>query len=187
MGTLILAVTTLFLYSLGTALQTLVFRGRIKQNHSLTSLIGILALVSHGTLIWTIIPEPSTLNFGFFPASLLISWFVVLFLVILNNFKPIQFLFLAIYPLAAITVVFVLAFHSPPHYVSQHNWGMLAHIALSITAYSLLRSPRCRHCWFTCRTDNSSETTTAWWCVTCRHCKQWNHCCLSYSGPASLS
>ncbi|MGQ7275551.1 cytochrome C assembly family protein [Marinobacter sp. V034] len=137
MGTLILAVTTLFLYSLGTALQTLVFRGRIKQNHSLTSLIGILALVSHGTLIWTIIPEPSTLNFGFFPASLLISWFVVLFLVILNNFKPIQFLFLAIYPLAAITVVFVLAFHSPPHYVSQHNWGMLAHIALSITAYSL--------------------------------------------------
>lgn len=137
MGTLILAVTTLFLYSLGTALQTLVFRGRIKPNRSLTSLIGVLALVSHGALIWDIVADHTSLNMGFFPASLLISWFIVLFLLVLNSRKPMQFLFLAIYPLAALTIVFVLAFHSPPHYVSQNNWGMLAHIALSVTAYSL--------------------------------------------------
>ncbi|WP_111497458.1 MULTISPECIES: cytochrome C assembly family protein [Marinobacter] len=137
MGTLILAVTTLFLYSVGTAFQTLIFRGRIKANSNLTSLIGVLALASHGALIWDRIPQTSMINMGFFPASLLISWFVVLLLLILNSRKPLQILFLAAYPLAALTVVFVLIFHSPPHYVSQSNWGMLAHIALAITAYSL--------------------------------------------------
>ncbi|PWG74220.1 cytochrome C assembly protein, partial [Enterococcus hirae] len=48
MGTLILAVTALFLYSVGTALQALHFRGRITSNLAITTLIGVLALISHG-------------------------------------------------------------------------------------------------------------------------------------------
>lgn len=137
MGTLILAVTTLLLYSLGTTLQTLIFRGKLENNPSLTLVIGLLAISGHGALLWHTIFRDSAINLGFFPASLLISWVVVVFLVALNHFKPMQTLFLAAYPLAGLTVVFLLTFHSPPHYYSEHNWGMLAHIVLSVTAYSL--------------------------------------------------
>ncbi|MEC7432706.1 MAG: cytochrome C assembly protein, partial [Pseudomonadota bacterium] len=44
MGTLILAVTALFLYSVGTALQALHLRGKVHSNLAVTTLIGVLAL-----------------------------------------------------------------------------------------------------------------------------------------------
>lgn len=136
MGTLILAVTTLFLYSLGTVLQTLFFRGRLQSVTSLNTLIGLLGLVSHGTLIWETLIEPAAINLSFFHASLLISWLVLLLALVVSALKPAQILFLAVYPLAAASVLMTLIFHGPPHYVG-HNWGMLSHVALSITAYSL--------------------------------------------------
>ena len=51
MGTLILAVTSLLLYSVGTALQALSFRGRVHTSIAITTLIGLLALTAHGLLI----------------------------------------------------------------------------------------------------------------------------------------
>ncbi|MEX0605415.1 MAG: cytochrome c biogenesis protein CcsA [Marinobacter sp.] len=137
MGTLILAVTTLFLYSIGTALQALSFRGRVNTSVAIVTLIGALALTSHGVLIWETVRSQGAFNLGFFQSSVLISWLIVALLLILNLRKPVQSLFLCAYPLAAITVIFILTFHSPPRFVAQDNWGMLSHIALSVTAYSL--------------------------------------------------
>ncbi len=137
MGTLILAVTTLFLYSIGTALQALSFRGRVHTSIAIVTLVGTLALTSHGALIWDTIQSHGALNFGFFQSSVVISWLIVALLLILNLRKPLQNLFLCIYPLAGLTVIFNLIFHSPPRFIAEDNWGMMSHIALSITAYSL--------------------------------------------------
>lgn len=137
MGTLILAVTTLFLYSIGTALQALSFRGRVHTSVAITSLIGLLALISHGLLIWQTVHDDGGFNLGFFQISVLISWLIVLLLLALNLRKPVQSLFLAIYPLAGLTIITVLIIHAPPRFVSDDNFGMLSHVALSITAYSL--------------------------------------------------
>ena len=56
MGTLILAVTALFLYSVGTALQALHLRGKVHSNLAVTTLIGVLALIGHGLSL----PRPYT-------------------------------------------------------------------------------------------------------------------------------
>ncbi|WP_404368797.1 inner membrane protein YpjD [Marinobacter sp.] len=137
MGTLILAVTTLFIYSLGTALQALSFRGRVHLNAGIVTLVGSLALISHGALIWETVRSQGAFNLGFFQSSVLISWLIVALLLALNLRKPVQSLFLAVYPMAALTVLVALVFHAPARLVPQDNYGMLAHIALSVTAYSL--------------------------------------------------
>ena len=138
MGTLILAVTSLLLYSIGTALQALSFRGRVHSSIAITSVIGVLALISHGLLIWQTVHHSSGFNLGFFESSTVISWLIVAMLLALNLRKPVQSLFLGIYPMACLTIISVLIDTTPPRLVADNNYGMLSHIALSITAYSLL-------------------------------------------------
>lgn len=137
MGTLILAVTTLLLYSVGTALQALSFRGKVHTSVGVITLVGFLALTSHGALIWETVRSQGAFNLGFFQSSIIISWLIVALLLLLNLRKPVQSLFLGVYPGAALTIVFALIFHAPPRFIAQDNWGLLAHIALSVTAYSL--------------------------------------------------
>jgi ABC-type uncharacterized transport system permease subunit len=137
MGTLILAVTTLFLYSIGTALQALSFRGKVHTGKPVITLIGILALISHGALIWETVRSQGALNLGFFQSSILISWLIVTMLLALNLRKPVQNLFLIVYPIAGLSISFTLIFSAPPRFISSDNWGLLSHIALSVTAYSL--------------------------------------------------
>ena len=137
MGTLILAVTSLFLYSVGTALQALHFRGRVQSNIAITTLIGVLALTSHGLLIGQTVHHDGGFDFSFFKSSVLISWLIVFLLLGLNLKKPVQSLFLGVYPLAGLTIILALVTHGPSRLVSEQSYGMLSHIALSVTAYSL--------------------------------------------------
>ncbi|MDX1754453.1 MAG: cytochrome c biogenesis protein CcsA [Marinobacter sp.] len=138
MGTLILAVISLFLYSVGTALQALSFRGRVHTSPAITGLVGVLALIGHGLLIWQTVHHDGGFDLGFFQSSVLISWIIVALLLALGIRKPVHNLSLAIYPLAGITILVLLATPSSPRLVADDNYGMLSHIALSITAYSLL-------------------------------------------------
>lgn len=137
MGTLILAVTALFLYSVGTALQALHFRGKVESNLAITTLIGVLALTGHGLLIAQTVHLDGGFDLNFFKSSILISWFIVFLLLGLNLSKPVQSLFIAAYPIAALTIVMALVTHAPSRLVPEQNYGMLSHIALSVTAYSL--------------------------------------------------
>jgi len=137
MGTLILAVTSLLLYSIGTALQALSFRDKVQTSAAITSLIGLLALTSHGLLIAQTVHRHGVFDFGFFQSSVLISWLIVFLLLGLNLRKPVQSLFLGVYPLAGLTIIMVLITHASSRVVPDYSYGMLSHIALSITAYSL--------------------------------------------------
>jgi ABC-type uncharacterized transport system permease subunit len=137
MGTLILAVTSLFLYSVGTALQALHLRDRVHSNLAVTTLIGVLALVSHGLLIAQTVHHDGGFDFGFFKSSVLISWLIVFLLLGLNLRKPVQSLFIGVYPMAILAIIAGLITHMPSRVVSDENYGMLSHIALSVTAYSL--------------------------------------------------
>ncbi|MDX1597019.1 MAG: cytochrome c biogenesis protein CcsA [Marinobacter sp.] len=137
MGTLILAVTSLFLYSIGTALQALSFRGRVHTNEAITMLIGLLALTGHGLLLGQTVYQEGSFDFSFFQSSVLISWLIVFLLLGLSLRKPVQSLFLGAYPLAGLTIILSLITHTPSRLVPEDSYGMLSHIALSVTAYSL--------------------------------------------------
>lgn len=137
MGTMILAITSLLLYSLGTTIQALVFRHHLRYHWGLNATIGLLALVAHVMLAGQLVWVHGELNMSFFRASLVISAGLVALLLLLSWHRAARNLFLAIYPLAAVTIMTALIFHAPPRYVQQLGVGMLAHITLAITAYCL--------------------------------------------------
>lgn len=137
MGTLILAVTTLLLYSIGTALQAQAFRGKLSPERSISGWVGVLALIAHGALSWELVWQRNGLDFGLFPASVVISALVVALLLLITWRKPLQSLFLAAYPLAALTVIASLILDAPSQTLVEPSAGLLAHIVLSVTAYSL--------------------------------------------------
>lgn len=138
MGTLILAVTTLLLYSIGTSLQTLALRGKLAADTLSGHWAGLLALVSHSALAWELIRQPEGLDFGLFPVSVAISALIVgILLATALRKKAMLSLLIAVYPLAALTVVASLLLDTPPHELFRPTVGLLAHIVLSVTAYSL--------------------------------------------------
>ncbi|OZB20662.1 MAG: cytochrome C assembly protein [Marinobacter sp. 34-60-7] len=137
MGTLIIAVTALFLYSVGTALQALQFRGRVQSSRTTTLLIGVLALIAHGLIVAQTVYHDGGFDLGFFRSSALIAWLLVFLLLALSLTKPVNSLFLAVYPIAAASIVAALIPHSTGRLVSEESYGMLSHVALSVTAYSL--------------------------------------------------
>ncbi|WP_372964793.1 inner membrane protein YpjD [Marinobacter sp.] len=137
MGTLILAVTALLLYSVGTALQALHFRGKVETSLAITTLIGVLALTGHGLLIAQTVHLDGGFDLSFFKSSVLISWLIVFLLLGLNLTKPVGSLFLGAYPIAAATIILALITHTQSKLVPDQSYGMLSHIALSVTAYSL--------------------------------------------------
>jgi len=109
----------------------------VQSNLALTTLIGVLALIGHGLLIAQTVHLDGGFDFSFFKSSVLIAWLIVFLLLGLNLSKPVGSLFLGAYPLAAATIVMALITHTPSRLVPDESYGMLSHIALSITAYSL--------------------------------------------------
>lgn len=136
-STLILAVTNLLLYSIGTALQLLVWRKQLTHHRRLTLSIGMLALLTHTALSSQLVWRNDQLNLGLTEAFVVVSGIAVALLLALNLRKPLELLFLAIYPFAGLTIIAALALQTPPRYVNDAATGMLAHITLSITAYAL--------------------------------------------------
>jgi ABC-type uncharacterized transport system permease subunit len=132
MGTLILAVTSLLLYSIGTALQALHFRGRVQSSLTMTTLVGMLALVGHALLITQTVHHDGGFDFSIVRSSLIISWLITFLLLGLNLTKPLQNLLLGVYPLAGMTIIVALAAPMPSRLVPEHSYGMLTHIALSV-------------------------------------------------------
>lgn len=138
MGTLILAVTTLLLYCVATSLQALAFRGKLPADRRASGWLGLLALISHAALAWDLTWKQGGMDLGLFPASVVISALVVALLLFITwQKKPLQSLFLAAYPLAALTIIATLALDAPPHALVEPTAGLLAHVVLSVTAYSL--------------------------------------------------
>jgi len=137
MSTLILAVTTLLLYSLGIIQQTLVIRGRLSDSQRTSLSIGLLGLLAHGALVVDLIWTQAGLSMSVFESVVLVSALVVAFALALTVARPIQSLLLIIYPLAVAAILVTITFSARPQFVDQAAYGVLTHVALAITAYSL--------------------------------------------------
>lgn len=137
MSTLILAATTLLLYSLGIIQQTLVVRGRLNSTHRQTLTIGLLGLLGHGALVTDLVWTKTGLNLSLFESGVLISAIIVALGLALSLRRPVETLLLIIYPLALATILAAITFSSSPKIVDQTAYGVLTHVVLSIAAYSL--------------------------------------------------
>jgi len=131
-----LAAMTLYLAASGYLLTQLWRRENINQQWLLA--FAICGLTFHAIGIQGIIFSPEGFQFGFFKVSSLIFW-VINTLVLLSSLKkPLQVLFILLFPLSSLAVMVSLFAQGPVLPYSYVNEGLASHILLSILAYSLL-------------------------------------------------
>jgi len=99
--------------------------------------LGTLAVVFHG-LAWFIPLFEQKMNLGFFHVGSLISLVISTIIVISSLRKPLETLFMGIFPMAAIIMLCNLVFPAQAAPLNQYDSGLMSHIILSIMAYSVL-------------------------------------------------
>jgi len=130
-------------YALGTLLQ-----GRsllqahdngspLPHNRRLILLCALLALLVHLVNVGQVIATDQGYDFGFFKIATLFSWSIVLIVVSSSLRKPVDNLFLALFPLAMISILcsLLLPSSSPP--LAAIGSGVALHILLGILAVSI--------------------------------------------------
>ncbi len=137
MGTPILAASTLLLYSLGTILQLLILNGRLYDPQRMTLIIGLLGLATHIGLTIDLVTIDNAVNMSFLALSVLVSALAIALILGLSLIRPVQNLLLGAYPFAMLSVVANLLFYVDPTVIGHDMFGVLAHVTLAITAYSL--------------------------------------------------
>ena len=101
--------------------------------------LGSTGLIIHAiVLVNNIIILPKVgLNMGFFNATSLITWLIVLLLIVTSVTKPVANLGIAIFPLASLAILLDLIFPSNHIILVNQASELRFHILISILAYSL--------------------------------------------------
>ena len=131
-----LAAMTLYIAASGYLITQLRHRENINQPWLLA--FAVCGLAFHAIGIEGIIFSPEGFQFGFFKVSSLIFW-VINALVLLSSLKkPLQILFILLFPLSSLAVLVSIFTQGPVLPYSHMSEGLAGHILLSILAYSLL-------------------------------------------------
>ena len=99
---------------------------------------GLIALLLHAQLLYTLIVIDHGLDFSFFNAVSLIGWLVALIVMVTSLFRPLENLLLMLFPIAAITILLEIVIPGERLLTDSLSMGLRIHILLSICAYSLL-------------------------------------------------
>ncbi len=136
--TLISGLLAVALYLLGCVFQGLNFSN--SKSHSKVSkrtvfVVGILAALAHGISAYGVIKAANGYHFGISQISTLITVSISLLVVISSLRKPLENLFLGLFPLAILSILASLTISSqfPP---TQMSLSLASHVIISILAYS---------------------------------------------------
>ena len=100
--------------------------------------LGFLGLLFHAVVLYQQLISESGLSLGFFNSGSLVAW-LVLFLVLISSLsKPVENLGIVILPLAALSVLLSLRYHSIHLLTPDTPPGLKVHVLTSLLAYSLL-------------------------------------------------
>lgn len=138
MNILALSILSISLYSLGTLYQFLIYLRKIPAKHFISFLLGTAAVSLQLIVTLTYILDDNRILFGFFNTASLVLCFIVISLLLFSAKKPLQAIFLAVYPISAACIFGVLFFHETDQVFSPSGSGIFIHIILSILAYSVL-------------------------------------------------
>ncbi|MCP3668708.1 MAG: cytochrome c biogenesis protein CcsA [Gammaproteobacteria bacterium] len=100
--------------------------------------LGFFGLIAHAALLFEQIISEGGINLGFFGASSLIAWTILLLLLLSSLSKHVENLGILILPLAALSVYLDQHFHSDLLLPGDAPWGLRIHVIVSLLAYSLL-------------------------------------------------
>ena len=100
-------------------------------------LIALTAILVHAFLLYPEVFTPGGLNLGFVYAASLIALTSAVLLTISALFQPVGNLGIALFPVAAATIVLLLAYPNG-HLLTGASWQLQVHILCSLLAYSIL-------------------------------------------------
>lgn len=134
--TLISGLCAVLFYLIGSVFQGLNFISN-KDTRNKVFGFGLIAVLAHAISAYSVIKTTSGYHFGISEISTLIAVSISLLVLISSIRKPLQNLFLGLFPLAIIAIVFSLTVRSdyPPINLSP---GLASHVLLSILAYSFI-------------------------------------------------
>lgn len=139
--TVLLGLTSIVLYLtaallLGLRLTTPQFSAGMVRNGIIAT--AIAAVCAHGILLYQAVVTDAGLSLGFFNASSLMAWVIVLFLLVAILSKPVDNLGIFVLPLAAFTILMTLVYPSDRVRLEETRFGVELHIVLSMLAASLI-------------------------------------------------
>lgn len=138
MPTLIVSATACVCYLLATGLQLQsILRGR----HSAGLIKGLaaVAIICHGFATYSgFVGEGRGYDLGLYPMLSLMALTIVAMALLSSLRRPLDNLFLVIFPIAIITILMDLVFAGDYTPRGQITSGILSHIVLSVIAYSIL-------------------------------------------------
>ena len=124
-------------YGLGTYFQRQNLSSAL-QNRSKVFASSCVAVISHLAVIALISLKPNGLDFGFFKVASLISWVIVVAVLLSSLKKPLDNLFLYLFPLAILCLlssVFIPSTYDPQ---TGYSAGVALHILLGILSVSII-------------------------------------------------
>ncbi len=132
------------LYASGTWLQQRLLTSTVRagaapqRTSSLILLLAGAALLAHLANTILLIKTPDGYDFGFFRVATLFSWVMALIVVLTSLKKPLANLFIALFPLAIVSIL--CSTFLPSHYNPNRDLtgGVALHSVLGILAFSLL-------------------------------------------------
>ncbi len=130
------AASVLYLVSSGIQFQSL--SRDIPRVKLAVSGLALLAVLLHGTTVYFDLYGAAGINLGIYPMLSLMAVSISAIVLISSFRRPLENLFIVIFPLGAISLLLELFMHDSYLPRSDITPGILSHIVLSVIAYSLL-------------------------------------------------
>lgn len=134
--TVISGLFAVFFYLMGSVFQGMNFTSN-KETRRQVFIFGSIAVLAHAISAYGVIRHIDGFHFGLFEISTLISLSISLLVLISSLRKPLEVLFLGLFPLAALSILASLTIGSdyPP---TSMSLSLGSHVLISILAYSLI-------------------------------------------------
>ena len=134
-----LTATTLYLLcTLGIFLRLRQYPAFKNLNKPILLAPGFLAVVVHGSMLYTSMVNPNGINFGFYSSLSMISASITLLILISSLRHPIEILGIVAMPIAMLMIIMNILQSTDQLLVVNGSSGLLFHIVSSIIAYSIL-------------------------------------------------
>jgi ABC-type uncharacterized transport system permease subunit len=134
----VIAVFAIIFYCLSSFRQYQAIADRTADNRKQVLMLGSIAVLLHGVSWFTQLSSNNGINFSFFNVGSLISLVIGIMILTSALKKPLENLFIGIFPMAAALLALnLLITTNEPSFTITDN-GLAAHIILSIMAYSIL-------------------------------------------------
>ena len=131
-------VIAIVLYLVSTGIQFLSLSRDIARVKSIVNTLASIAVLCHGVTVYMDLYGTAGINLGIYPMLSLMAVSIATIVLASSFRRPLANLFIAIFPLAAISLLLELFVQGSTNPRSDITPGILSHIVLSVVAYSLL-------------------------------------------------